>query len=167
MELVEIEEQLEKIMTDEISLFSLYREDFIKMKKDVEEKDWVSLQSSIESLKSLSGKISEKDELRDSIYKSLCLHTNSTPEDSFYSVISQAYGAAGHELYDIFRMIKNEARSLKALNKNFNQFILNRKNLVNDIMEEFVPELKGTIYNRRGITFHENSSSSLVLNKHL
>jgi len=167
MELNEIEEQLGKIMTDEISLFSQYREELGKMQANVQEKDWISLQKSSEKAKVISDLISEKDQKRDDIYRVLCELTSSTKEDSFYSVTAKAYGSRNQELCDIFRIVKNEARSLKVLNKSFEKFIHNRKNLVSEIMEELVPDRKGSIYNRRGLASHDISSSSLVLNKHL
>ncbi|MBB6478685.1 hypothetical protein [Spirochaeta isovalerica] len=167
MELMEIEEQLGKIMTDEISLFSLYREEFGKMEIHVRNKDWVSLQRSTENMRAISEQISRKDNDRDGIYRALCEKTGSSPDDSFYSVAARAYGPESREICDIFRIVKNEARSLKVMNQSFEKFIRNRKNLISDIMEELVPDRKGSIYNRRGLASHDNSSSSLVLNKHL
>ncbi|RQV98513.1 MAG: hypothetical protein EH225_13190 [Calditrichaeota bacterium] len=167
MELMEIEEQLGKVMTDEISLFSLYRDEFGKMEEDVKARDWIALQRSTETVKSLSEKISKKDMQRDRLYRLLCEKTDSSDDDSFYSVATRAYGTESRELCDIFRIIKNEARSLKAMNKNFETFIHSRKTLISEIMEELVPDRKGAIYDRKGLASHKNSSSSLVLNRHL
>lgn len=167
MVLLEIEEKLKNIMTREISLFSIYKEEFGKMKSLVTEKKWVPLQRSFEIVRNISEKIESADSERDSLYSELCVQTGSSADDSFYSVISKIHTNGSSEIYDIYRIVKHEAKSVKILNEGFNSFLQNRKNLVNEIMEELVPDRKGTIYNRKGFSSHDGSSSSLILNKHL
>jgi len=167
MVLLEIEEKLKKIMTHEISLFSLYKEEFNKMKNMVLQKEWISLQRSFESVQNISTEIENADNRRDELYSELCNRTGSAIDDSFYSVISKIHKNDSSEINDIYRIVKHEANSIKVLNDGFSRFVQTRKNLVKEIMEELVPDRKGTIYNRKGFTSHNGSSSSLILNKHL
>jgi len=93
--------------------------------------------------------------------------TESDKDDSFYSVINKIHKNSSNEIVDIYRIVKHEARSIRVINEGFSRFLQSRKNLVNDIMEEIIPDRKGTIYNRRGFSSHKGGSSSLILNKHL
>ncbi len=164
---LEIEEKLKKIMTHEISLFSLYKEEYKNIKRFILEKEWVHLQHSVDNLKNLSRKIEKADSKRDKLYKELCKLTNSGKNDSFYSIISKIHKDGGNEIKDIYRIVKHEANSIKVLNEGLRVFIQTKKELVNEIIEELVPDRKGTIYNRRGFSAQEGNSSSLILNKHL
>lgn len=167
MELLEIEEKLLKIMTHEISLFSIYKEEFYKMKQMVLEKNWVSLERLFSAVENISLEIENADSRRSELYNQMCILTGSDKDDSFYSVINKIHKDGCGEIVDIYRIVKHEARSIRVLNEGFSRFLQSRKNLVNDIMEELVPDRKGTIYNRRGFSSHDGSSSSLILNKHL
>lgn len=167
MVLLEVEEKLKKIMTNEISLFSLYKEEFNKMKNLVMQKDWITLQKSFEVVENLSINIENTDSQRSELYNKICQMTGSGKDESFYSVINKIHKEGGSEITDIYRMVKHEAHSIRVTNEGFSRFLQTRKNLVNEIMEELVPDRKGTIYNRRGFSSHDGSSSSLVLNKHL
>ena len=167
MVLLEIEEKLKKIMTKEISLFSIYKDEFSKMKSLVMTKEWIKLQRSFESVQNISNEIENADSKRDKLYEQICKLTGSEKSDSFYSVISKIHNEGNEEISDIYRIVKHEANSIKILNEGFNSFVNSRKTLVNEIMEELVPDRKGTIYNMRGISSHDGSSSSLILNKHL
>ena len=167
MVLFEIEEKLKKIMTHEISLFSMYKEEFSKMKSLVMEKEWIPLQRSFETVQNISNRIEVADLKRDDLYDKLCNITDSRKEESFYSVMSKIHKNGSNEITDIYRIVKHEANSIKILNEGFNKFLNSRKTLVTEIMEELVPDRKGTIYNRRGFSSPEVSSTSLILNKHL
>ena len=57
MVLLEVEEKLKKIMTREISLFALYKDEFSSMRKLVLEKEWISLQRSFEAIQNVSNEI--------------------------------------------------------------------------------------------------------------
>ena len=167
MVLFEIEEKLKKIMTHEISLFSSYREEFDKMKQLVLEKEWIFLQRSFEVMQNISNEIEDADSKRDDLYSELCNLTGSDKNDSFYSIISKIHKNGSAEISDIYRILKHETKSIKVLNEGFSRYVQTRKNLVGEIMEELVPDRKGTIYNRKGFSSHDGSSSSLILNKHL
>jgi hypothetical protein len=167
MVMLEIEEKLKKIMTHEISLFSLYKDEFNKMVNLVMEKEWITLQRSFDAVQNISNEIEKADTKRDDLYCELCKLTGSNKDDSFYSVISKIHNNGSSEINDIYRIVKHETHSIKVLNDGFSRYIQSRKNLVNEIMEELVPDRKGTIYNRKGFSFHDGSSSSLILNKHL
>ncbi len=164
---LEIEEKLKDTMTQEISLFSRYKEEFNNIKKFIIEKEWISLQRTVEDMKSISLKIEQYDTTRDILYKELCILTGSNDKDSFYSVISKVHKEGGEEIRDIYRIVKNEAKSIKVLNEGLNRFIQTKKSLVTEIIEELVPDRKGTIYNRKGFSSGDGNSSSLILNKHL
>lgn len=166
MELLEIEEKLTCVMVKEISLFELYKEEFQKLKEQVLAKDWVPLQRTIDSIKYLSIEIEKTDSGRNSLYKKLLKETGAEEGETFYGLISRVYGETGRELLDIYRMIRSEVRSLKIMNEGFNRFLSNRQGLIREVVEELVPDRKGAIYNRKGITSHNGSSSSLVLNRH-
>lgn len=167
MELLEIEERLTETMTEEISLFSHYRDEFQNMKELVMDKNWVKLQSSIDRVNHLSRQIEKADGQRDDIYQELLAQTGAEEGESFYSLISRVYGEAGRPLQDIYRIIRHEIRSVKVMSEGFNRFLNNRTSLVKEIMEELVPDRRGSIYNRRGIASHDSGNSSLVLNRHL
>lgn len=167
MVLFEIEEQLKKVMTQEISLFSLYKDEFNKMKNLVMEKDWIPLQRSFETMLDISKRIEAIDSKRDDLYSKLYDITGSKKDESFYSLMSKIHKNGNSEITDIYRIVKHEANSVKILNEGFNKFVNSRKNLVTEIIEELVPDRKGTIYNRQGFSSHEGRSTSIILNKHL
>ena len=164
---LEIEEKLRKTMTQEISLFSLYKEEFNNIRKYIMTKEWFLLQRSVEDMNNISRKIEKTDSRRDRLYKELCNLIGAGENDSFYSVISKVHRDGGKEIKDIYRIVKHEAGSIKVLNEGLGRFIQTKKALVNEIIEELVPDRKGIIYNRRGFSSGDGSSSSLILNKHL
>lgn len=167
MELMEIEERLTEIMTREISLFSLYKEEFCKLKRFIIDREWLPLQRSLEAIKNISAELEEADRVRDYIYRELLAEAGGDESESFYTLVSRIYGESSKALIDEYRMIRHEARTVKVLNEGFNRYLSNRRNLIKEIMEELIPESRGSIYNKRGIASQNGSSSSLVLNKHL
>ncbi|MBI9099186.1 MAG: hypothetical protein JEY91_11945 [Spirochaetaceae bacterium] len=137
------------------------------MKKFILEKEWIFLQRAFENVQQVSDKIEKTDSERDNLYEELCSLTGSDKNDSFYTVISKIHKNTNNEMTDIYRIVKHEACSIKVLNEGFNRFLQSRKNVINEIMEELIPDRKGTIYNRKGFSSHDGSSSSLIVNRHL
>lgn len=165
MVLLEVEDRLKKTMTREITLFSSYKEEFSRMKEYVQEKQWPALERTLVNMDKLSTEIAMADEERFQLYGKIKTLTNSKDDESFYSVITKVHKEGSGEIYDIYRMVKHEAKSLKVMGAGFNRYLQNRKDIVGEFVGEIVPESKGTIYNRRGYS-SSSQPSSLVINRH-
>jgi hypothetical protein len=149
-------------MEGEIACLESYVEGQKRFAASLRDRDWQSLQSTMDGLEALSRHLAAIEAIRASAEESLRDEAG-CPDAGFYRLALAVAEPDRTRLTDLYRRLKIAAMRARFENNTTGSFALDTKELLGAVLEELFPEKRGRIYGRSGRAMPAGHDS-LVLN---
>lgn len=167
METLQLAESLKEILEEERDLLDFFVDEEEKLRLFVARKDWVGVDTSLRELQGLADDVAEKEAVRQSCYKDLCILMNHSTSETFYRVMADLSNAhLRREMNNLFRSIKVSLLRLKGVTTGLGMFVADKEKTIQEVLEEIVPQSRGTTYGRDGNRRQSISADVKLLNQH-
>ena len=153
-------------MKMELGLLERFRETEIELKNGISNKDWDSLDLSMQTMKHLSGKLIRVEKRRHTAFHELRDLVGEDENAGFYQVIVHLPFEEREVLAELYRSMKFAAVGIQAITYGIDEHVQTINGTLHQILNELFPYRKGNIYSKEGKR-REAETNPMVVNHHL
>ncbi|HUV09326.1 MAG TPA: flagellar export chaperone FlgN [Spirochaetia bacterium] len=157
---------LREKMKEEIHLFHRMVSLEEELNSRVKMRDWLHLEGTLDTMKKLTARIEEQEEMRNEAYHRLKEELGLDREDSFAAVLAKTSGEERRSLSSLHNEIKCCLFTVKGLSNGLVYYFASMYESIDQVLSEIFPHRKGKIYSKKGDNI-KNNEDPIVINQTL
>jgi hypothetical protein len=161
-----VETRLAEVMKVELDIIDRFGDDEAQLRARLAEKNWEGLHATIKHLETLSEQIASLEDSRIKAFEHMKERLGVGRETGFYRAVANLPPERRSPLAELYRRLKLATLKVKGLTMCFNDYVTSKTRLVNGFLEALVPNRRGTIYARNGLS-REGATDSILISKHI
>ncbi|MBT3276209.1 MAG: hypothetical protein HN368_23885 [Spirochaetales bacterium] len=154
------------LMKRELELLETFRGAELELKNSINEKDWDSLDTSVNKMNLLSIELVDIEESRNTAFHELRELIGENKDAGFYQVIVHLPPEERELLAELYRAMKFTAVGIQAVTYCIDEHVQTINGTMHQILNELFPYRKGNMYSKEGKR-REIEQNPMVVNHHL